>query len=493
MKVLLRAIYLFSLFLPVLLTSGLAYVSPVFRNMIWFNLLYKSIAYSGAAFIKWGQWASTRPDMFPISLCNVLENLQSNSPQHSYSFTRYQIEMELKAPIEQIFEKFEKVPIASGSIAQVYKAVLNGKDVAVKVRHPNVGEQIEIDFIIMKALATFIDSLPGLNWINLKDSMAQFSDTISSQIRLDIEGRHLYQFNNNFDHWKDTKFPEPIIMTESVLVESFEEGQSVKKYADIFASKLATAITMKDQKLPTFDKTLAHFIVTRGEDIYLKMLLNDNLMHADLHPGNIIIRVSNDNKDKEKYKIVLVDAGMVAELLPEEQRNFIGLLEAIGDGDGADAAECLLRFSSKANYTKEIKNAFKRDIIEMFKTEAKGYGNNVSIGKVLRGVLNIVRIHKVSIDANYATLVMNSLCLDGLAQSLYPRYNILDNAKPLLRLSRMSRKVIKNRKLSSIVSKIFLPLAQWLKKRGDKNFLAEGKKAGDDLQAAIKNLKRGKK
>jgi aarF domain-containing kinase len=322
----------------------------------------------------------------------------------------------------------------------------------------------------MKALATFIDSLPGLNWINLKDSMAQFSDTISSQIRLDIEGRHLYQFNNNFDHWKDTKFPEPIIMTESVLVESFEEGQSVKKYADIFASKLATAITMKDQKLPTFDKTLAHFIVTRGEDIYLKMLLNDNLMHADLHPGNIIIRVSNDNKDKEKYKIVLVDAGMVAELLPEEQRNFIGLLEAIGDGDGADAAECLLRFSSKANYTKETKNAFKRDIIEMFKTEAKGYGNNVSIGKVLRGVLNIVRIHKVSIDANYATLVMNSLCLDGLAQSLYPRYNILDNAKPLLRLSRMSRKVIKNRKLSSIVSKIFLPLAQWLKKRGDSAF-----------------------
>ena len=141
------------------------------------------------------------------------------------------------------FEKFDKIPIASGSIAQVYRAVLNGKDVAVKVRHPNVGEQIEIDFIIMKALAAFIDSLPGLNWLNLNASMAQFSDTISSQIRLDIEGRHLYQFNNNFDHWKDTKFPEPIVMTESVLIESFAEGQSVKTYADISASKLAATIT----------------------------------------------------------------------------------------------------------------------------------------------------------------------------------------------------------------------------------------------------------
>lgn len=260
-------------------------------------------------------------------------------------------------------------------------------------------------------------------------------------------------------------------MTESVLVESFEEGQSVKTYADIFASKLAVAMTLKDTEMPKFDKTLAHFIVTRGEDIYLKMLLNDNLMHADLHPGNIIIRVANGKNDKEKYRIVLVDAGMVAELLPEEQRNFIGLLEAIGDGDGNDAAECLLRFSSKATYSKETRNAFKKDIIEMFKVEAKGYGNNVSIGQVLRGVLNIVRIHRVSIDANYATLVMNSLCLDGLAQSLYPQYNILDNAKPLLRLSRLSKKLLKNRKLSSLVSKLFLPLAQWLKMRGDKKFL----------------------
>lgn len=73
------------------------------------------------AFIKWAQWASTRPDIFPEDLCSVLASLQSGAPEHSFSFTNRQIQKELGAPINQIFESFSRTPIASGSIAQVYK------------------------------------------------------------------------------------------------------------------------------------------------------------------------------------------------------------------------------------------------------------------------------------------------------------------------------------------------------------------------------------
>jgi aarF domain-containing kinase len=51
---------------------------------------------------------------------------------------------------------------------------------------------------------------------------------------------------------------------------------------------------------------------------------------------------------------------------------------------------------------------------------------------VLRGALALVRTHSVRIDVNYATLMMNVLCLDGLARDLLPEYNVLDGAKPLL-------------------------------------------------------------
>jgi aarF domain-containing kinase len=76
---------------------------------------------SQQAFIKWAQWASTRPDIFPEDLCSVLASLQSGAPEHSFAFTNRQIQKELGAPINQIFESFSRTPIASGSIAQVYK------------------------------------------------------------------------------------------------------------------------------------------------------------------------------------------------------------------------------------------------------------------------------------------------------------------------------------------------------------------------------------
>jgi len=85
------------------------------------------------AFIKWGQWSSTRPDMFPEELCVVLSKLHADSPVHSYEFTKLQIEKEFHATIDEIFEEFNPIPLASGSIAQVYKGRLNGEIVAIKV------------------------------------------------------------------------------------------------------------------------------------------------------------------------------------------------------------------------------------------------------------------------------------------------------------------------------------------------------------------------
>ena len=53
-------------------------------------------------------------------------------------------------------------------------------------------------------------------------------------------------------------------------------------------------------------------------------------------------------------------------------------------------------------------------------------------GEVLRGVLALVRDRGVAIDANYMTLVTNVLCLEGMAGTLVPEYNVLDAARPLL-------------------------------------------------------------
>ena len=494
-----RALYLMLLFSPAFWTSGLAFWSKQFRNKVWYQLLCWAIEHSGAAFIKWGQWSSTRPDMFPIELCDKLASLQAGAPIHSFSYTQSRIRDELGSQISDIFTEFDEKPIASGLIAQVYRAVLNGEVVAVKVRHPNVKDQITKDFIVMKWLANFVENVLGLKWLNLSESLAQFSGTISSQTRLDVEGWHLHLFNRNFGKWKDVMFPRPIVITESVLVESFEPGDTVSKYAKIQAdngknksnngkAEGSVALVSHEQEKSTRPFALgtearldlSHFIVCRGEDIYLKMLMQDNLMHADLHPGNILVDTSQQAQSAA-HKVVLVDAGMVAQLVPEERKNFIGMLAAVGAGNGAEAAECVLNFSASNTYSEETKSAFTAGVVEYFDTSCRGYGTDVDLGETLRGILALCRIHKVSVSANYATLIMNVLCLDGMASALLPTYNILDGAKMFLSFYRFCA-----RKRCLPLVRFMVPLARRLKARADRKFLIREKKSrGMQTHAAL--------
>ena len=422
-----RGLALLLIFLPVLLSAPLAWLIRPFRTAIWFKLVKASLASAGTAFIKWGQWASVRPDMFPEALCGALAELHSQAPEHPFEHSRREVEASFGTSLEEVFDGFEQKPVASGSIAQVHRATLEGRPVAVKVRHPHVVRRIVTDFTLMRMLADLSGFLlPGLN---LKQSVEQFSGTMVAQTRLDIEGEHLERFCWNFGTraWRDCAFPKVlrpkrVAPTRAVLVETFEPGELVSKYTVEKTLGLESG-----QQLP---EDLAHFIVSRGEDTYLKMLLVDNLMHADLHPGNILL----DTGKGRPRRIVLLDVGMVARLTSAEAGAFIGLLHAVGAGDGRAAARAVLRFAETQEVCvgKERTKAFADDMHALFLERCRGYGTGVKFGDVLRGVLNLVRKHRVALDANYMTLVMNVLCLEGMAGALLPDYNVLDAARPLL-------------------------------------------------------------
>lgn len=524
LTLILRATTLCFNFAPCMSTCVLAYISDTFRNGIWFDMVQKSLARSGPAFIKWGQWASTRADMFPEQLCIALSKLHANAPEHKWSYTKSQVEESLEIPkgsLLQVFESFDRKPIASGSIAQIHKARLPcsatttttknkqpqcnplsaSQIVAVKVRHPQVAELIDRDFRIMRSLATFIDSIPSLRWLNVGSSVEQFSHTMAAQAHLDVEAHHLDILNDNFRSWKHVGFPKPIFATSSIIIETFEQGEIIGSILDAHDQQKKQPNNMDgDEGLSndsgSIPKDMAQFIVTNGVGLYMKMLLVDNLMHADLHPGNIMVfsmekksslkrkrrspmssslvssnqrttaEVSTalatishpyninthekdmdfDNMDpmihykgsngeaKHLYRghITLVDAGMVAELDAEESMNFIGLLAAMGEGDGVQAANSVLLFSETQALNDEEKDAFRIDMVELFQERCRGYGEGIDVGDVLRGVLNLVRVHHIPIDANYATLVVNALCIESLAKRVYPKYNVLDASRPLL-------------------------------------------------------------
>ncbi|EEC46014.1 predicted protein, partial [Phaeodactylum tricornutum CCAP 1055/1] len=402
---------------------------PRFRNNVWYSWLTTCIGQSGAAWIKWGQWSSTRNDMFPDAFCEQLATLHAAAPAHKWKFSEQTLESSLGiAPgsLLQVFDEIDPVPLASGSIAQIHKAVLDGKSMAVKIRHPNVAALIDMDFRLMKAAATLLDAIPALSWLRIRESVEQFSHTMAAQAYLHVEAHHLEVLNYNFRSWPHVRFPHPFYASSAVIMETFEQGQICTEIFDMYDD------VQGHELIPL---KMAQFLVTNGVALYLKMLLVDNLMHADLHPGNIMVDchfMSDPNQKLGKFRIALVDAGMVAQLTDKESSTFIGLLASLGEGDGQQAAEFALQFSLENHMNETQRSAFTEDMVTMFAERCRGYGTGVDVGYVLRGVLGLIRDHKVRIDANFATLVVNCLCIESLAARVCPSYNVLDAARPLL-------------------------------------------------------------
>ena len=116
----LRIFQLIIIFTPPLVLSLTSYVFPSLRDLFYRSLLF-SFELSGPAFIKLGQWASTRPDIFPPEICSYFEKLHDSVRPHGFRYSRKTIEEAFKIPFDELFEEFFLLPLGSGCVAQVSK------------------------------------------------------------------------------------------------------------------------------------------------------------------------------------------------------------------------------------------------------------------------------------------------------------------------------------------------------------------------------------
>ncbi|XP_031476015.1 uncharacterized protein LOC116247820 isoform X1 [Nymphaea colorata] len=425
---LLRAVYLAILFTPVIAMAPFAdSFGPQFRKT-WLHVLHFTLENAGPAFIKWGQWAATRSDLFPRDLCTELAKLHSSAPTHNFSYTKKAIEKAFGCKLSEIFDDFEEVPVASGSVAQVHRASLRFRypdqhiknvKVAVKVRHPGVGESIRRDFMIIDLVAKCHKLIPTLRWLRLDESVQQFAVFMLSQVNLALEADNLTRFRDNFRRWKHVSFPKPLLVHPAVLVETYEQGESVAHYVD----ELEGNTRIKS--------ALAHI----GTHALLKMLLVDNFIHADMHPGNILVRVaqtkpSNKRLFKSKPHVIFLDVGMTTELSKDDHTNLLEFFKAVALRDGRTAAECTLKLSKQQNCPNP--KAFIEEVTKSFDFWGTPEGDVVHPAECMQELLEQVRRHRVNVDGNVVTVMVTTLVLEGWQRKLDPDYDVMQTLQTLL-------------------------------------------------------------
>ncbi|KAI6780973.1 ABC1 family protein-like protein [Emericellopsis cladophorae] len=511
----LRFLQLVVIFVPVIVTVPAIWIGsrqPKRDNersgtLWWYGFLVNAMELAGPAFIKLGQWAASRSDIFPNEMCEIMSKLHSNSQAHSMHATRKTLEQAFGGKaFEDIFEEFNETPLGVGAIAQVYKAKLKpalvapadsdlvrdenmlrdnvrrnvepvlksspkrvpSSYVAVKVLHPNTERTVRRDLRIMHFFASVLNAIPTIEWLSLPDEVAQFGQMMKLQLDLRIEAANLTTFRQNFRDRSTAWFPYPYtdFTTRNVLIEEFAQGIPIADFMDYGGG------------------TFQHDIADEGLDAFLRMLLLDNFVHADLHPGNIMVRFyqaaqpdlklrqpppahpgpgpqadvteqvlerlrpfkhardkagweAELNKlDHEGYRpqLVFIDTGLVTELNATNRTNFLDLFRAVAEFDGYKAGHLMCERCRQpdAVLDKEVFALKMQHLVLNVKSHTLALGN-VKIGDILQQVLSMVRNHHVRLEGDFVNVVISILLLEGIGRNLNPDVDLLSSSVPILR------------------------------------------------------------
>ena len=264
----------------------------------------------GPAFVKIGQMLSTRPDALPAEYVEVLSELQDQVPPAQWAAIEPVIEQEL-GPVETVFDAFDTDPISGASLGQVYVAEVDSRRVAVKVLRPNVRRRVESDLRVVATLT------PVLRWASppgqaftLGNLAEEFTATIREEMDYAHEADRLETVRRNFAAVDDVAIPEslPEHSTDRVLTMTYVEG-----------TKIDDLDAVDDLGVDREQ------IVTRLTEIYIKMIVEDGLFHADPHPGNLAVQADGT--------IVFYDFGMTGRLGPETRSHLVDFYVGIATDD----------------------------------------------------------------------------------------------------------------------------------------------------------------
>jgi predicted unusual protein kinase regulating ubiquinone biosynthesis (AarF/ABC1/UbiB family) len=260
----------------------------------------------GPTFIKLGQALSSRQDLIGLEGISQLQLLQDAIPS---TFTtdeaREIIRADLmgqmssnrasNAMVEELLSTLSMLPIAAASLGQVYKARVNGMDVAVKVQRPRLREQVAVDFLLARWGANFLAET-GLLRSDGVGAVDEYASRLFEELDYINEANNLQKFAALYSEngTASETLPAPGILVPELL-------------PSLCSDRVLTMTWLDGEKLIRKDATVSASdlpLVQLGIQCTLSQILETGVLHADPHGGNLLKGPGG--------KLAYLDFGLVA-------------------------------------------------------------------------------------------------------------------------------------------------------------------------------------
>ncbi|MDK2768131.1 MAG: ubiquinone biosynthesis protein [Sphingomonas sp.] len=362
----------------------------------------------GPVAVKLGQVLATREDLLGPEWVAALSTLQDQVQALPFEEIEPELVAALGAPLDAVFTRFDRIPIAAASIAQVHSAMLDdGTEVVVKVRRPGIAERVDADLRLLRRIARLAERRsPELRRLKLDELLRFFAEGLSQEMDLSAEAAACESIG-------------AYLSTLGVRTPRFfwdHIGRRVNLQERLIGQSVRAAI------VEGIDQPAAKAAASSYADAVLRMIIFNGRFHADPHPGNVFILPDGT--------IAFIDFGAVGTLTPMRRSELVSMVLAIAGDDARGVADVLLRWSG--DYAVDAR-ALQRDIEELIGEFRGAVLRQIELSVIFQRVFTLLREYRLALPPDLALLLRTLLTAEGFVRALDPEFDIAARAMPIAR------------------------------------------------------------